>query len=299
MGSDFGEWREMLERDNTDGTVAHYLSWGQRFEEWLDTDEPGAGELAAFDAFLRDGDALPDGGGDFGPWAGTRPPSEGYAYSTRVLAVSAAKSWADFAYGAEFSGREAHQVQNLVEGDKPAFDPEIATREQVSAVLDETEDCHSPACHAMTITGYDAIMRCVEICEARWDDFNPDTGTLFVRGAKGSQNRHVSLSPATLEALGEYREFARERIGSPEALFHTFHEHWAGNSWHPASWSRHFRERHWPAGFHSFARHTPVTRRLQDGQSLTAVNQRARHNSIEMTQKYNHLADGGGLPELE
>jgi site-specific recombinase XerD len=54
-------------------------------------------------------------------------------------------------------------------------------------------------------------------------------------------------------------------------------------------------------GFHAFARHSVITHRLNNGQSLTEVSERARHATLHMTMRYSQFAGNGSdpLPELE
>lgn len=299
---DLQDWKEMLGANNTSESVSKYLTWAQRFEEWLDT-EPDLDTLTEFEADLRDGDTLAelkDESGEFGAWRRAQPPTDGYSYTTRITGLSAAKSWLDFRYGIEFNSRQRHQVQNIVRGEPPAFDPEIASPQQVSAVISDTADCRADSCHAMTLLGYDAIMRGIEVCRVRFDDIDFDRGTVYVRAAKGSKSCHVSLHDRTLEVLADYRELVLDRFDNPEYLFYTFYQHWWNKPWHPRSWGRHFRRDHWDAGFHSFARHSAITNRLNNGESLSAVSRRARHQNVGMTHKYSQLVDGNAdpLPEL-
>lgn len=296
------DWKEMLLANNTKDTVRHYLRWARRFEDWLEM-EPGRDALAEFDELLRDGDALRDlrdRAGSFDSWSGAQVPRGGYAYSSRVVAISGVKSWVDYRYGVEWGGRQQNQVQNICRGEPAVFDPVVARPSKVREVLEETRGCEADSCHAMAITGYDAIMRGVELCNARFDDLDLDRGTIYVRGAKGSESRHVRLHESTLDVLADYRELVLERFDDPEYLFYAFYQHWWNKPWHPSSWSKHFSNRHWDAGWHSLGRHSAVTNRLRNGESISSVNQRARHSSIEMTSKYNQLAENGGdpLPEL-
>lgn len=306
MRPDFEDWREVLLRNNEPESAGQYVRWAKRYEEWRDPGPAGVEGLRGFDAFLRDGDAVAEAASSsdaLGAWGGARPPSSGYSYRSRVVALSAAKGWAEFAHGAEFSGRREEMVQNLVRGSEPAFDPDIASADEVARVLGEADSCREPACGAMCRVGYDAILRGCELVALDWGDFDLDTGTVWVEGAKGSMNRHVRLADSTVEAVREYRRRAEGELDDPGGgpAFHVWHRSWSGNRWHRASWSRHFREEHWDGGFHAFARNTAITRRLEAGESLTSVSARARHTDREMTSRYQKLVGeaGAGLEELE
>lgn len=296
------DWREMLLADNTEGTVRHYLRWARRFEDWLDM-EPGRDALAEFDELLRDADALRDlrdRAGEFDPWGDARVPRAGYAYSSRVVAVSGVKSWVDYRYGVEWGDRQQNQVQHICRGEPAVSDPEIANPARVREILGDTRDCEADSCHAMAMVGCDAIMRGVEICHVRFDDLDLDRGTIYVRGAKGSESLHVRLHESTLDVLAVHRELVLARFDDPRYLFYAFYQHWWNKPWHLDSWSKHFSNRHWDAEWHSLGLHSAVTNRLRNFESISSVNQRARHSSIEMTSKYNQLSENGSdpLPEL-
>lgn len=296
------EWAEVFSRDNTDATVREYTSWIKRFDEWTGK-EPDLSSLRDFDEFLRDADEIAErveNAASSTAWGTARPPRDGYSYSSRVKALSAAKSWLAFAHGVSFNGGPGDLVNNIAEGDFNAFDPEIAGPEQVGDILDDTADCNADSCHAMARLSYDAIMRVSEVVRVRWSDLDLDRGTVYVRAAKGSQNRHIGLSDRTLEVLEDYRGLVKERFDDPEWLFYGFYQRNWNHPWKAHAYSSHFQRNHWDAGHHSFARHSAITSRLRNGESLTDVSQRARHSSLKMTQKYNQFARNGDTvpPEL-
>lgn len=300
-------WREMLSAQSTSGTVKHYASWADRFEDWREwSGQPpnGRDAIAAFDEFLRDEDAIEELRSDVGEqsrWNHAKPRSGSYAYATRIKAGSAVKSWLDFAYEIEFSQRQSNNIQFIVEGEPPPFDPEIADQETVGEIFEETKDCVADACYTMTVVGYDAILRCCELTRLKWDDYNPDNHRLYVNAAKGSKNRWVELSPRAVGALEEYREMVKERFDDPQWMFYTFYQYNYNKPWSTRAWSQHFQNRHWNPGFHAFARHTAISNRLAAGQSLTEVSQRARHQSLSTTQQYIQFASNGSAvpPELQ
>lgn len=300
-------WSEMLSAENTAGTIKHYTSWADRFEDWREwSGQPpnGRDAIANFDEFLRDEDAIEELRADVGEhsrWNYSKPRSGTYQYGTRIKAASAVKGWLDFAYEIEFPKRRLNNIQFIVEGEAPPFDPEIAEQETVREIFEETEDCVADSCHAMTMVGYDAILRCCELTRLKWDDYNPDNHRLYVNAVKGSKNRWIELSPKAVGVLEEYREMVKERFDDPQWLFYTFYQYNWNKPWTKGAWSQHFLKRHWDAGFHAFARHSAISNRLAAGQSLTEVSQRARHKKLSTTQQYIQFASNSSVvpPELE
>jgi integrase len=296
------EWANVLGRDNTDATVKGYKSWAKRFKQWIDH-EPDISSLRQFDEVLRDGDKiseLNENAKRGTAWSTARPPENGYSYSARVKALSAAKSWLAYAHDISFNGGPGDLVNNIAEGEYNAFDPEIAGPGKVAEILDDTTECNADSCHAMARISYDAILRVSEVVRIKWDDVDLERGTVYVRAAKGSQNRHVGLSARTVSVLRDYRDLVRERFDDPEWLFYGFYQRNWNHPWKAHAYSAHFRRNHWEAGHHSFARHSAITNRLRNGESLTDISQRARHSSLKMTQKYNQFARNGDTvpPEL-
>lgn len=306
------QWFEFLGRDNTDSTVSHYKSWGMRFQEWLDMEgrEPDKQSWVDFDTLLRDGDALgalvEESGvmepwDDHRPWKSCSPPADGYSYNTRLMALSAAKSWLDFRHEIEFTDRAQDKVHNVVKGETPPFDPVIAGPEEVRRVLRECEECDADACGTMARVGYDAVMRAIEITRVEWGDVDLDRGTIYVRAAKGGKSRHVRLSDRTLEELEDYMTLVRSRFDDPQYLFYSFYAWTYNKPWSRDGWSAHFANNHWKAGWHSFARHSAITNRLNAGESLSDVSRRARHVHLTTTQRYIDFVDRSDvtIPELE
>lgn len=298
----FEEWAELLRRDNTEDTVRQYLSWARRFEQWCG-DTPDKSDLVDFDEALRDPDTTKELSSRcdsrFG-WARARPPEDGYSYSARIKALSAAKSWLAFAHDVRFSTAPQDLVNNIAEGDFESFNPVIAGPDEVGEILEGARGCDAESCHPMALLSYDAIMRVSEVVRVRMGDLDLDRGTVFVRAAKGSQDRHVQLSPHTVEVLRGYRDEVLDRFDEPEYLFYRFYMHFYNQPWPAHAYSSHFQRNHWDAGHHSFARHSAITNRLRNGESLTDVSNRARHSSLRMTQKYNQFARNGDEvpPEL-
>lgn len=301
-GQDRHDWASMLRNNHTAGTTRDYQSWASRFEDWKEWADVSVSMdlLYTFDEFLSDPTQLGQFEAEYvdghSRWNTSRIPSDGYGYRTRVKAVSAIKSYVDFEYAVEYPDRQKYKVNNIVEGSAPRFDPVIASADEVMEIFDDTKECSYGSCHAMARLGYDAIMRGVEVVRVEWDDVDINLGRVYVRSAKGSPERWISLSAKTVDVLTDYREMAKEHFDNPRWCFYRFGGYRRHNTWTAKDWGEHFQSNHWDAGFHSFARHSSITSRLNDGQSISAVSRRARHANLDNTQKYDQFANNGGVP---
>jgi integrase len=228
------------------------------------------------------------------PWNHSRPPDDGYGYRTRVKACSAVKSWLEFHHDVEFDSRGQNQIQNICEGEPPAFDSEFAEPHEVTEVFEDIADCSVQSCHPMTRVSYDAIMRRGEVVRAKWEDYQD--GRLYMRTLKGSKPRWIEFSPKTVEVLEEYRDHVRSEFDDPTHLFyHGYGRRW-NQPWTADGWGKHFRIKHWSPGAHSFTRHSPITNRLASGQSVDAVFQRARHKNLSTTLRYLQFVSNDVIP---
>lgn len=300
-GQDRHDWASMLENNHTAGTTRDYESWASRFEDWKEWADVSVSLelLYTFDEFLNDPETMRRFADEYvdghSVWNRCRIPDEGYSYRTRVKALSAVKSYVDFVYDVEFPNQQKYKINNVVDGDPPAFDPPTASPDEVEEIFEDTESCSFGSCHPMTRLGYDAIMRCAEITRVEWDDVNIEKGRIYVRSAKGSPERWVTLSPKTVDVLIDHRQAVLEHFDNPKWLFYRLGGFKWNKTWTAQKWGEHFRNAH-GMGFHDFARHSPITNRLNNGESLTDVSRRARHANFENTIKYDQLADNGSIP---
>jgi len=301
---DVEDYESLMSQNNTDGTVYHYGMHVRRFEDWRARNHLPAvlDTVRDYDAFLRDGKALREFKNEVRdedtPWNKARPPRHGYSYRSRIQAISAAKSWLEFRREEDYPKNRQTNVHYICQGDYPVFDPEIASSQKIAEIFDLTKRCKADACHAMTVVGFDCIMRCVEVVNLKWDDYK--NGRLFVNGAKGGNSTWIQLSPRADKVLNDYRDLVKQRFDDPQWMFYRFSNDWMWNKkWSAAAWSRHFRGCHWGPGFHAFARHTPITIRLGDGEPLDKVSARARHVNPDMTMQYlNLIKNDGYVPEV-
>lgn len=78
---------------------------------------------------------------------------------------------------------------------------DVATAREIADVLKRLEKAKLWRDYATIAILYDTGMRATELCTARMDDLDMQTGTLLVRHAKGRRMRVVRLSPQALRAV--------------------------------------------------------------------------------------------------
>lgn len=267
--------RRTVGRGVNEDTFEDYLRWVRRFTDWADDTGYTAinvGALIEFDEALMDP-----------PAPGVESRDTPYAYRTRAKALSAVKKWAEVVKDEPIET----DVDDIVMGEPADFDPYIYTREQVRSVHED--DCDVAGCRTARALGYDAIMRAAEVASVRPEDVDLDNRTVYVRGAKGSESRHIAIGDDVWRLVEEQYRRVQDRFASPARLFY---DSSGQNAWSPNSWSKHFSRNHAPGvpgeetGFHSFARHTAITRRLEGDDSFGDVYLRARHSNPQMTSRY-------------
>lgn len=267
--------RRAVDRGIKESTFDQYVRWAKRFLKFCEkTDTPweSPGALYDFDAVLSED-----------PHRVVPERTDPYAYRTRVQALSGVKLYLERVEGVEVPD----DVNSIVKGEPAPFDPYIYTEQQVEHALES--DCSVEGCRWVRRLGYEAIMRAAEVVDVRPEDLAPEEGTVYVRAKKGSEPRHIGVSGHVLDGLREQRARVEDRFEDPASLFYNST---ASNTWSANAWSQHFLRKHAPdvegeqSGFHSFARHTAVTRRLEAGEDFGDVYLRARHTSPQMTSRY-------------
>jgi integrase len=279
----------------SEATADDYLRWIQRFETWHDGGPVDEATLRDFDSYLCYGE---EGEAGF-PWTFTRPlensdRDEAYAYRTRVKAISALLLWFRLHYDVDVRTN----VQNIVLGEEPDFDPHYLSRDEVQAIIAGAAECDNDGCQAALALAYDAILRSAELTRVRRDDLDLDAGTIYVRAAKGSQNATLGLSQSTVERL-------RRHISAHPDREHPFHNAY-DRKWRPKAFSKHFHRTHHGVGIHSFSRHSPIVHRLEYPEEFSEtmnpddpfgeVYRRARHVHPNMTARYARLV-GMDVPD--
>jgi integrase len=265
-------------------TAAKYRRWVKRYETWRPRAEPDIGQLIDFDTMLADSEWT-----DY-PWenATGRPAPDAYSYSSRRVALSAAKLWLRLHHDVEI----IEEVQNIVSGEPDPFEPKYLSMDDAESIIENaTDDCNCSGCQAALAISYDAILRGAEMCKVRVDDVDLDARTLYVNSVKGSFRTTVSLAPRTVELV---RRHIREHDPKTKLFTNTYDNGWKAESWHS-----HFRRNHHEAGSHSFGRHSPIVHRLQHPEEFDdmdpnadvfgQVYRRARHKAPQMTTRYARL----------
>ena len=280
--SDYEQFRErVVGRKVKEQTYNEYIRWIKRFETWYDGESPGIIDLEDFDTMLSSPQET------YYPWVNARgsPPPSQYAYSTRVIAVSAVKLWVRRQYGVDIP----EKPQDIVIGSKSDFEPTYLSPEEVRSVIwDAPDDCNCFGCQAACAVSYDAILRAAELCLLTYDDVDLDSGMLDVTAVKKSRDSQISLADETTELLSEY--MAEDDRSSGRLFTNTY-----GNSWTRNAWSNHFSRNHHSAGSHAFGRHTPILHMLDSGVSFGDVYRRARHRNPQTTAQYARIV-GENIP---
>lgn len=280
--ADYEQFRErVVGRKVQEDTYNEYIRWIKRFEAWFDGSEPSIIDLEDFDTMLA-----VDGPVDY-PWVNKRgrsPPPE-YAYSSRVIAISAVKLWIRRQYGVDIP----EKPQDIVIGSKSDFDPTYLSREEIRDTIENAADgCNCHGCKAALALSYDAILRAAELCLLTYDDLDLRRGTLDVTAVKKSRDSELSLGGHTVTILQQYA--GEDGRGSGPLFTNTY-----GNSWTRNAWSNHFSRNHHPAGSHAFGRHTPILHMLDAGVPFGDVYRRARHRNPQTTAQYARIV-GTNVP---
>lgn len=255
-------------------SVDEYVRWIERFQDWHDGSEITEAVLRDFDDELSGPNPLD-------------AREDPYSHSTRTKALSAVIKWAQVMENTTI----ARDVGDLTKGDRAEFDPTILDRDEVGRIL--TEPCRFQGCLAARVVGYDAIMRASEVTSMQPEDVDFEEGTVYVRAKKGSERRWIGVDEDTLELLRDQVDWATSQFQDPAKLFYNSS---MVKGWSAKAFSKHFIEEHHDAGFHSFARHTAITLRLEDGEDFWDVYLRARHKHPSMTARYASIA-GRSAPE--
>lgn len=264
-----------------DNTLDSYIRWVERFETWHTEASPTETAVREFDRYLASNDEFLWNMGHPLRNDEDRP---GYAYRTRVKALSAVKLWMRFHYGVEIET----EVQNLALGEAPDYDPDWLSGddcERIIATADEA--CDNEECKTLLRLSYDAILRAAEAASVERDDISLDRGTIYVRAKKGSMNAEIGLDDVTVARLREHIN----AVSGRDRLFRNAYD----RAWKPNALAQHFRRCHHEVGIHSFSRHSPIIHRLNDGEPFGDVMRRARHTNATTTMRYARLV-GAEIP---
>lgn len=269
----FGEFSDLIKgrEAGSDSTVDKYVRWARRYET-VATSEHDEKALRDFDSLLEDENRT-----DYG-WHNSRGPSapDSYAYRSRIGALSAVKLWHRHTYGIDVSAYA--DVQDICLGEPADFEPELLDQREAGRIEQQASlACDNDTCEASISLMYDAILRCAEVVEVKYEDIDFNQQSVYVNAVKGSESKAISISDETWRVL---KPLAQSQGGG-----HLFKNAY-GRKWTPSAYAQHFRRSHSPAGAHAFGRHSAIVNRLKDGASFGEVYLRARHANPSTTIKY-------------
>lgn len=147
---------------------------------------------------------------------------------------------------------------------------------------------------AMFKTAFYACLRASEICNLDVEDINLDKLALVVRDGKCGKTAVCYLSEEAIETLREYLAVRPEfELEGKRPLFFTDY----GGRFDRKEIYRlviYYKAKAGikkPGGAHVLFRHTPATLMVQNGCDLLTIQQVMRHNNIQTTMRYLHMAD--------
>jgi len=147
---------------------------------------------------------------------------------------------------------------------------------------------------AMFKTAFYACLRASELCNLDVEDINLDKLSLVVRNGKGGKTSICYLSEEAIEILREYLSKRPDfELEGRKTLFFTDY----GDRFNRKEIYRlviYYKEKAGikkPGGAHVLFRHSPASLMVQNGCDLLTIQQVMRHNHIQTTMRYLHLAD--------
>jgi len=147
---------------------------------------------------------------------------------------------------------------------------------------------------AMFKTAFYACLRASELCNLDVEDINLDRQALVVRNGKGGKTSVCYISEDAVETLKEYLAARPDfELDGKRPLFFTDY----GGRFNRKDIYRlviYYKEKAGikkPGGAHVLFRHTPASLMVQNGCDLLTIQQVMRHNDIQTTMRYLHLAD--------
>lgn len=163
------------------------------------------------------------------------------------------------------------------------------SEEAAAALLEELKNTSADA-YGMAIFGLYAGLRLGEICRLRLQDIDFKNKIINIWKSKSGKSRHVPLHHKIIEMLQDRRPgrptdfIFTSRAGRPYA--HVPHPFWRALKKLKINDNRPSREK---ITFHSL-RHTHASWLVKAGAPLYAVAKLLGHSSIQMTERYSHLA---------
>lgn len=169
--------------------------------------------------------------------------------------------------------------------------PYFFTSLEVNKIFDQINNIKHLA---MFKTAFYACLRASELCNLDVEDINIDKRALVVRNGKGGKTAVCYLSEEAIEILREYLEIRPDfELNGKRPLFFTDF----GSRFDRREIYRlviYYKKRtgiNKQGGAHVLFRHTPASLMIQNGCDLLTIQQVMRHNDIQTTMRYLHMAD--------
>ena len=194
-----------------------------------------------------------------------------------------------------FAIRQFHRMQGLdfeFAFLKPHNEiPYYFTADEVNRIFDEIRNIKHLAIFK---TAFFACLRASEICNLDIKDLDLDRLTIRVVEGKGGKNAVLYLSEDAASTLRDYLAVrpAHKIDGRNPLFFSDFGARIDRRDIHRLVVS--YKKRadiNKPGGAHVLFRHTPASIMVQNGCDLLTIQQVMRHNDIQTTMRYLHLAD--------
>jgi integrase/recombinase XerD len=165
------------------------------------------------------------------------------------------------------------------------------TADEVNRIFDEIRNIKHLAVFK---TAFFACLRASDICNLDVKDIDLERLSLRVVEGKGGKNALLYLSEEAASALRDYLAVRPDlKLDGRSPLFYSDY----GARLDRREIHRlvvHYKKRagiNKPDGAHVLFRHTPASIMVQNGCALLTIQQVMRHNDIQTTMRYLHLAD--------
>lgn len=168
----------------------------------------------------------------------------------------------------------------------PAKLPQILSREEVAALIENTENLKH---RALLMTTYGAGLRLLEVCRLKLTDIDSGRMTIRVEQGKGGKDRYTLLSPRLLEELRRYWFAHRPKqwlFPSPRNREQPLSAHTAHRIFHAAKDRAGISK---AGGIHAL-RHAFATHLLEAGTDVHTIQRLLGHGDLSTTARYFHLA---------
>jgi len=169
--------------------------------------------------------------------------------------------------------------------------PYFFTEHEVNRIFDQIDNLKHLA---MFKTAFYACLRASEVTNLDVEDINLENLALIVRDGKGGKTSVCYLSEEAVDILQQYLSIRPDfEIEGRRPLFFTDY----GSRFERKQLYRlviYYKKRAGiskPGGCHVLFRHTPASLMIKNGCDILTIQQVMRHNHIQTTMRYLHLAD--------